>query len=194
MQLNTNTLLSESIAVIERVLEEKERAIVAIDGRCAAGKTTLARELEEHFLCNTIHMDEFFLRPQQRTAERLAQPGGNIDHERFLSDVLLMLKKGLPFAYHPFDCHTMSLQTPISLIPTNLTIVEGSYSCHSALWDYYDLHIFLDIDEDLQRQRILARNGEDGLAAFNARWIPMEEQYFNAFDLRSRCEVYLKSK
>ena len=194
MQVNTITLLSESIAVIERVLEEKERAIVAIDGRCAAGKTTLSRELEEHFLCNTIHMDEFFLRPQQRTAERLAQPGGNIDHERFLTDVLLMLKKGLPFAYRPFDCHTMSLQTPISLIPTNLTIVEGSYSCHSALWDYYDLHIFLDIDEDLQRQRILARNGEDGLATFNARWIPMEERYFDAFDLRSRCEVYLKSK
>lgn len=189
-----HTLLSEAIAVIERLLADKERAIVAIDGRCAAGKTTLARELEEYFLCNTVHMDEFFLRPQQRTAERLAQPGGNIDHERFLTDVLLMLKKGLPFAYRPFDCHTMSLQKGISLIPTNLTIVEGSYSCHSALWDYYDLHIFLDIDEDLQRQRILARNGEDGLAAFNTRWIPMEERYFDAFDLRSRCEVYLKSE
>jgi uridine kinase len=192
--LALHTLLSEAIAVIERLLADKERAIVAIDGRCAAGKTTLARELEEYFLCNTVHMDEFFLRPQQRTEERLAQPGGNIDHERFLTDVLLMLKKGLPFAYRPFDCHTMSLQKGISLIPTNLTIVEGSYSCHSALWDYYDLHIFLDIDEDLQRQRILARNGEDGLAAFNARWIPMEERYFDAFDLRSRCEVYLKSK
>jgi uridine kinase len=194
MQVNTTTLLSESIAAIEKVLEHHDRAIVAIDGRCAAGKTTLARELEEYFLCNTIHMDEFFLRPQQRTAERLAQPGGNIDHERFLTDVLLMLKKGLPFAYRPFDCHTMSLQKPISLIPTNLTIVEGSYSCHPELWDYYTLHIFLDIDEALQRQRILARNGADGLAAFNTRWIPMEERYFDAFDLRRRCEVYLKSE
>lgn len=190
--MELNTLLSDAIAAIEKVLEDKERAIVAIDGRCAAGKTTLARELEEHFLCNVIHMDEFFLRPEQRTAERLAQAGENIDHERFLTDVLLMLKKPLPFAYRPFDCHSMSLQKPISIIPTQLTIVEGSYSCHPALWDDYDLHIFLDIDEDLQQQRILARNGEDGLVAFNERWIPLEERYFDAFDLRRRCEVVLK--
>ncbi len=190
--MELNTLLSDAIAAIEKVLEDKERAIVAIDGRCAAGKTTLARELEEHFLCNVIHMDEFFLRPEQRTAERLAQAGENIDHERFLTDVLLMLKKPLPFAYRPFDCHSMSLQKPISIIPTQLTIVEGSYSCHPALWDDYDLHIFLDIDADLQQQRILARNGEDGLVAFNERWIPLEERYFDAFDLRRRCEVVLK--
>ena len=189
-----NTLLCDAVAAIEKVLEEKGRAIVAIDGRCAAGKTTLARELEEHFLCNTIHMDEFFLRPEQRTAERLAQAGENIDHERFLTDVLLMLKKPLPFAYRPFDCHTVSLQKPISIIPTQLTIVEGSYSCHPTLWDYYDLHIFLDIDADLQQQRILARNGEDGLVVFNERWIPLEERYFDAFDLRRHCEVYLKTK
>ena len=189
-----STVLSAAIAAIEGVLEERERAIVAIDGRCAAGKTTLARELEEHFLCNTIHMDEFFLRPEQRTAERFAQAGGNVDHERFLTDVLLMLKKGLPFAYRPFDCHTMSLQKAISVIPTALTIVEGSYSCHPELWDYYDLHIFLDIDEDLQQQRILLRNGAEGLAVFQERWIPMEERYFDAFDLRRRCEVCLTSE
>ena len=188
------TLLNEVISVIEKVLEDRDRAIVAIDGRCAAGKTTLARQLEEYFLCNTVHMDEFFLRPEQRTEARLTQPGGNVDHERFLQDVLLPLKKGLPFTYRPFDCHTMSLQRPIALIPAALTVVEGSYSCHPALWDCYDLHIFLDIDEDLQQQRILARNGADGLVAFNERWIPMEERYFEAFDLRSRCEVVLKTK
>lgn len=187
-----NTLLCDAVAAIEKVLEETGRAIIAIDGRCAAGKTTLAGELEEHFLCNTIHMDEFFLRPQQRTPERLAQAGGNVDHERFLTDVLLPLKKGLPFAYRPFDCHTMSLQKGVAIIPTALTIVEGSYSCHPALWDYYDLHIFLDVDEDLQQQRILARNGAEGLVVFRERWIPMEERYFDAFDLRSRCEVCLR--
>ena len=187
--MELNTLLSDAIAAIEKVLEDKERAIVAIDGRCAAGKTTLARELEEHFLCNVIHMDEFFLRPEQRTAERLAQAGENIDHERFLTDVLLMLKKPLPFAYRPFDCHSMSLQKPISIIPTQLTIVEGSYSCHPALWDDYDLHIFLDIDEDLQQQRILARNGAAMHQRFVEEWIPMEEQYFSAFKVRQQCDM-----
>lgn len=192
--MDTPTPLSQTIAVIESALAEKERIIVAIDGRCAAGKTTLARELEEHFLCNVIHMDEFFLRPEQRTAARLAQAGGNVDYERFQGDVLQPLKVGLPFAYRPFDCHTMTLQEAIPVVPTELTIVEGSYSCHPHLWSHYDLHIFLDIDPDLQRRRIAARNGTEGAVVFATRWIPMEEAYFDAFDLRRRCKLYLKAE
>lgn len=192
--MDTPTPLSQTIAVIESALAEKERIIVAIDGRCAAGKTTLARELEEHFLCNVIHMDEFFLRPEQRTAARLAQAGGNVDYERFQGDVLQPLKVGLPFAYRPFDCHTMTLQEAIPVVPTELTIVEGSYSCHPHLWSHYDLHIFLDIDPDLQRRRIAARNGTEGAVVFAMRWIPMEEAYFDAFNLRRRCELYLKAE
>ena len=36
-------------------------------------------------------MDDFFLRPQQRTKERLAEAGGNIDRERFLQEVAVLL-------------------------------------------------------------------------------------------------------
>ena len=41
--------------------------------------------------CNVIHLDHFFWRPKQRTAERLQQAGGNVDYGRFLEEVLISL-------------------------------------------------------------------------------------------------------
>lgn len=52
----------------------KENLVIAVDGRCAAGKTTLAAMIEEKTGCNVIHMDHFFLQPGQRTKERLDEP------------------------------------------------------------------------------------------------------------------------
>ena len=80
--------------------------LFALDGRCASGKTTLASALREAVGCGVIHMDDFFLRPEQRTEERLSQPGGNVDRERFLQEVLLPLKRGESFSYRPYDCRT----------------------------------------------------------------------------------------
>ena len=62
---------------IDTLLEEKNFVIVAIDGKCTSGKTTLAGKLAELYDCNVFHMDDFFLRPEQRTPERFAEVGGN---------------------------------------------------------------------------------------------------------------------
>ena len=46
---------------IDQLLKEKDEYIlVAIDGKCAAGKTTLAYYLKELYKCNVFHMDDFF--------------------------------------------------------------------------------------------------------------------------------------
>ena len=60
---------------INMLLEEKNFVIVAIDGKCTSGKTTLASQLAEIYDCNVFHMDDFFLRPEQRTPERFAEVG-----------------------------------------------------------------------------------------------------------------------
>ena len=115
---------------IDRLLAERERVLVAIDGSCAAGKTTLAGQLAERYDCNVFHMDDFFLRPEQRTPERYAQDGGNVDYERFREEVLLPLKAGKIVSYRPFDCKTFTLSDAVSVAPKKLNIVEGSYSLH----------------------------------------------------------------
>ena len=50
---------------IDAMSVEKNRLIVAIDGRCGSGKTTLAAELKRVYPCELIHTDDFFLRPEQ---------------------------------------------------------------------------------------------------------------------------------
>ena len=83
---------------INMLLEEKNFVIVAIDGKCTSGKTTLASKLAELYDCNVFHMDDFFLRPEQRTPERFAEVGGNVDYELFLEEVRLPLKSSKTFS------------------------------------------------------------------------------------------------
>ena len=162
---------------IDGMLTEKERVIVAIDGCCASGKTTLAGRLAEMYDCNLFHMDDFFLRPEQRTAERFTQPGGNVDYERFMEEVLTPLKRGEPFSYRPFACSTFTLAEPVAVEPKKLTIVEGTYSQHPYFGEPYDLKILLTVTEETQRSRILERPPFLHDRFFND-WIPMENLYF----------------
>ena len=183
----------ELVTQLRKLRDEKQKIVIAIDGRCAAGKTTLAKALQEELGCQVIHMDHFFLRPEQRTPERYQEPGGNVDRERFLEEVLLPLQKEEQFSYRPFDCHSMSLAQEITIYPNSITIVEGTYSAHPQLWNYYDYHIFMTVSKGLQLKRIARRNGAY-LSMFRDQWIPMEEKYFAAFDFEQKCEfVYSTS-
>ena len=151
--------------------------IFAIDGASASGKSTLSKMLSEIYDCNVFYIDDFFLRPEQRTKERLCEIGGNFDRERFLCEVLIPTKEGREVLYSRFDCSTQSLLPPIRVSPKPLTVIEGVYSLHPELSSFYDGSLFLEISPELQRERILKRN--PSLAhRFFEEWIPMENAYF----------------
>ncbi|MBE5868766.1 MAG: phosphoribulokinase [Lachnospiraceae bacterium] len=173
---------------IDRMLQ-MGRVNLAIEGGSASGKTTLSQLLHEIYDCTVFHMDDFFLRPYQRTAERLAQPGGNVDRERFLQEVLLPLHQKQEVTYHPYDCHTRSLLSPITVMPTELTVIEGAYSMHPDLANYYNLSVFLDISPQLQEQRIQKRNSPEMAKRFLEEWIPLEQQYFRAMQIKNCCDL-----
>lgn len=177
---------------IDELLVQKEQIVVAIDGNCTAGKTTLAGKLAEIYDCNVFHMDDFFLRPEQRTPERYAEIGGNVDYERFMEEVLLPLKTAKKFSYRPFDCATFQLAEPVNVIPKKLNIIEGSYSHHPYFGDPYDLKIFLTITPEVQRQRIMERPDFLHKRFFEA-WIPMEHQYFIGFQIANRADIIASS-
>lgn len=172
----------------------KSLLLIALDGRCGAGKTTLAARLQEKTGCNIIHMDHFFLQPEQRSRERLEEPGGNVDYERFLEEVMIPLSRGQKSSYRIYDCKTGTLSEPVSVEPNGMIVVEGSYSCHPRFWDFYDFRIFMDVEEEEQLRRIGLRSGEEALARFRERWIPLEERYFAAYQIQERCDFnsYIK--
>lgn len=179
--------------MIRQLLIENPRVIVAIDGRCGSGKTTLAAALQREFSCAVFHMDDFFLRLEQRTAERLAQPGENVDHERFLQEVLRPVRRGEEVIFRPYVCARQALGEAVQIAPNRLTVVEGSYACHPALWDDYDLRVFLSVEPEEQMHRILERSGSEKAEQFRRRWIPLEEKYFAAYSLAERCDLRINN-
>lgn len=180
---------SDIIHRIDSLLAEGNEITVAIDGSSGSGKSTLAGDLSKIYDCNVFHMDDFFLRPEQRTAERMQEIGGNVDYERFRHEVLEKLKKNQEFSYQIYDCSQGRLTDYIKVSPKKLNIIEGVYSMHPTLRDYYDLKIFLCIDAKTQIQRILERSGEHMLQKFINEWIPMENEYFSKMKIPEICDL-----
>ena len=176
------------LARIDRALSQGS-VTVAVEGGSASGKTTLGKLLAELYDCNVFHMDDFFLRPEQRTAERYAEIGGNVDRERFLEEVLIPHSKGEAVNYRKFDCSTFSLGSSERIVPRKLTVVEGAYSMHPELAPYYDLSVFLDISPEAQRVRIGKRNPSPMAERFFNEWIPLEQVYFNKMHVKQRCDM-----
>ncbi|MCM1495658.1 MAG: AAA family ATPase [Bacteroides sp.] len=181
------------LSKIKQLQKNKTPIRIGIDGRCAAGKTTLAAYLQEELRCSVIHMDDFFLRPEQRTPERYAEPGGNIDYERFRTEVLKPLLQGRRLQYRPFDCHSQGFREPVCLEPEDIVIIEGTYSCHPFFREAYQLRIFLTLEPEEQLRRIRERNGAKALIQFRERWIPLEEAYFAGCEVLEHSDWQLRT-
>ncbi len=182
------------LAKIEVESSKKSPALIAIEGGSASGKTTLSQLLSRLYDCNVFHMDDFFLRPEQRTEARFAQAGGNVDHERFLAEVLLPLSQGKTVQYSTFDCSTFTLRPAVEIDPKELNIIEGAYSMHPQLAQFYDFSVFLSITPQLQRERIEKRNSPDMAQRFFDTWIPLERTYFEETDAAARCSMIWEVK
>ena len=183
----------EIVRRVNALLLSKPRAIIAIDGNCCAGKTTMATRLGSLLGANVFHLDDYFLQMHMRTPERLSQPGGNVDAERFLSEVLSPTARGEAAQVRKYDCHEDLLLDPVLVSPSRVAIVEGAYSLHPLLAPHYDLTVFCRIEPELQLSRIRARNGSAALNVFQSRWIPLENRYFQALDVLSQCDIVINA-
>ncbi len=182
-------ILDKIAPLLDELAGRDGPAVIAVDGRCAAGKTTLAECLARETGCAVFHMDDFFLPVSLQTGERLARPGGNMDLDRFLNEVLRPLRAGEEVTYRPYDCAEDRFGDTVTVPAGNLSIVEGAYSCHPSLCRLYDRRIFLSVGKEEQIRRIRQRNGEEGLQVYLQKWIPMEERYFLQCDTKNRCDL-----
>lgn len=180
-------------AKIDKALENG-RVILAIDGGSASGKSTLGAMLEEIYGCTLFHMDDFFLRPEQRTKERFLEIGGNVDRERFLDEVLIPMSRGEAVNYRRFDCSTFTLEKPRMTVTKKLTVIEGAYSMHTELSGFYNMSLFLDVDPKTQRARIEKRNPSAMAKRFFDEWIPLEMTYFEKMQVKDRCDMCITIK
>ncbi len=185
------SLYAPALRAIDALLRNTQGpVIVAVDGRCASGKTTFAQRVGALFDdCNVFHMDDFFLPPEKRTPERLSTPGGNVDYERSATELFEPLRREEAVAHRRFDCSTMTMGEPEGIPFRQLNIVEGSYALHPALAGYSQLRIFFTCSPEVQLARLSRRENPESLEKFRERWIPMEENYFGSLSVESRCDI-----
>lgn len=180
------------LPVIEKLNDGKN--LVVIDGPCGSGKSTLGRALAGMEWHDPFMMDDFFLPFDMRTEERLAQPGGNVHYERFRDEVLGHLDDGL-ITFNRYDCATGTLVRKQTRVD-DVGVIEGSYSHHPAFDDVYRernaLRVYVDVDEEEQLRRITKRDPEM-LERFRNTWIPLEKRYFEAYDIKDRADVIVRS-
>jgi len=183
----------EVVAAVRKLEKDSSHPIlIALDGKCASGKTTLGYYLKNEFDANLFHLDDFFLQTHQRTKERLAEVGGNVDYERFKEEIIEPVLAGDEVKYRRFDCGSMQMAETVLMSPKRINIIEGSYSQHPYFGDIYDLKVFTEIDEESQLENIRKRNGEEKLKVFKERWIPKEEAYFKAFGIREKSDIIVE--
>lgn len=179
--MNTNAWVAKVIALLEK--RKEARLLVTIDGPCGSGKSTLASALSEALSAPVVHMDDYVIPHAQKTAERLAIPGGNADQERLLSEVIRPWLAGDTAIVRPYLCHEDRFGAGAPLPDSRLLILEGTY-CHlPAISELAALRLFLTVDDVEQQNRLRQRVGDERLAAFNNRWIPLEKAYFSAYGL-----------
>lgn len=175
---------------IQEILEKKEFAVISIDGRCGSGKTGLAEVIESIFPCRCLHMDDYYLPMEKRSPDWETMVAGNMDIDRFLKEALLPAREGKPLCYRPFSCREGRLTEATMKESRPLTVVEGSYSQHPRLAEYYDLKLFVSCSREAQEERLRCREG-DYYEAFAGRWIPMEERYHKAFDIEQSSDAVI---
>lgn len=175
---------------IDETVAKKGHAVLVIDGFCASGKSTLAARIAGIYGARLIHMDDFFLPPSKRTDERFAEPGGNVDYERFAEEVVAHLADDV-LTYGIFDCSVMTVTRKAVLPRTDVTIIEGAYGLHPAFGEYADVRVFMETNAGEQKRRILARDGTAMWEMFRSRWIPFEQAYEAAFDVREKCKYQI---
>ncbi len=173
---------------ITDTLAVKGSCVVAIDGNSGAGKSTLAAQIVKESGGNLFHTDDYFLPSHLRTEDRLNTPGGNVDYDRFNNEIINGISCCKDFSYKAYSCSDGTFSV-INVKSSPINIIEGSYSHHPLWSDKIDIKVFMSIDYDAQIMRIRKRNGEEMLSNFTNKWIPLENTYFEHYDIAGNSDI-----
>lgn len=180
----------ELLQHIKQLLEYKNQIYIAIDGPCASGKTSFAKKLSDKLDATLIHMDDYFLPPELKVTKRMQEIGGNIHYERIIDELFSDLEQSV-IHHRKFNCSSNQFEQIQSVKLKPIVILEGVYSLHPKLRHHFDVKVLLTIDEETQKERLIARSGIQLYQRFVTEWIPLEQRYFNNEDFEQIADYTL---
>lgn len=157
------------IKFINRIKEDNEKIIIALDGPAASGKSTITKDLTD---VTVIHMDNHF----------------NDYHDviNIVNDIK-QLDCGSTYLETCYDCHTNSYYE-VEKTVNNVIIIEGVYSYIEYLRPLVNYLVFMVVNNDEQINRINSRSNKDDY--FN-KWLINENKYFSSDDFINHADILI---
>jgi uridine kinase len=172
------------------------RLRVAVDGLTAAGKTSFGHELAEAIAAGgrpvlRASLDDF-KRPwsERHRFDRFSGEGyyrNAFDLDAVVALLLQPLQHKALCAIDPLTQVDHSAET-VPVADDAVLIVDGVFAFRPPLDRYWDLRIWLDVDENTSIRRGEARDGEHGSLHRN-RYLPAERIYIAERDPAARADV-----
>lgn len=152
---------------------------VGIDGRGAAGKTSLAAAIAEAVPGSvTVHLDDF-ARPGLRGWELV----------RFTAQVRDPLLAGRPAHYQRWDLGADLGKDWVEILPRQPLVVEGVSATDVRLGLPWALTLWVDAPTEVRLERIRARDPETTMDRWLTDWLPSEETYVRDQHPRGRSDL-----
>lgn len=178
-------------AVLDQIGAHRgERCLVAIDGRSAAGKSTLTSSIAEIIgHASVVRGDDFYRVMDDDRRFALAPAEGvaqDFDWQRLRSAALEPLRAGEAASYARYDWSTGTLGAIVTVPASTIVIAEGVYMSRPELRDLFDVTVFVDTAQPVRDSRQAARGDS---SAWIDRWHAAEDHYVASFDPAARADV-----
>ena len=191
--MRSQTVAQLATALIKREIQHPLR--VAVDGRTASGKTTLAdelaREIERHDrTALRTSIDGFHRSKSERYRQGRNSAKGYYEDARNLADIRRLLLDplgptgNLTYRTASFDIERDIPvdQPPTIASPTDILIIDGTFLQRPELIDAWDYVVFVAVPEELAAERG-ARRDTNKLGGYAKALLMHQNRYQTAFAL-----------
>jgi len=143
-------------------LKSQRILLIGLAGGSASGKSTLAKNLEQHFpLMLNLTLDHYYLGKDDMPDRK------NYDHPNCLELSLLerhlvLLQQGQSIQRPKYEFAISQRVGYQTVLPASLVLVEGLFALHETLRPHLDFSIFVDASTPCRLERRMHRDITEG--------------------------------
>jgi uridine kinase len=184
---------SSALELLERIRragrDESEPILVAVAGAGAAGKSTLARAIQQLAPneVTVVELDDFYRPSFSHPPD--GELGARFEWRRLREQVLEPLHAGHAAHYQRYDWDNDEMGAWVDVPAHGIAIVEGIYPSRAELSHFYDFVIWVDAPAGLRLQRGIERDGEEARERWLTEWMPDEEAFIAQDDPAGRADI-----